>query len=108
MAEGAEDFVDDEGNEVQPDWASVSPAISSPDSARRQFLWDLRLGDAYDFMQNVVSHASQAESYFEQRFFHPSTMPYSPLTGKSSCDVTTQPCSFPVHDWPGSKAGFRI
>lgn len=39
LAEGSEDYIDDDGNEVEPPWASDFP--EAPDSARRQMLWRL-------------------------------------------------------------------
>lgn len=41
LAEGSEEFVDDDGNEVEPSWAQDFPEISSHDSNRRQYLWKL-------------------------------------------------------------------
>jgi hypothetical protein len=41
LAEGTEDYVDDEGNEVEPPWASDLPEDPSSDSARREMLWRL-------------------------------------------------------------------
>lgn len=41
LAEGSEEFVDDSGNEVEPSWAKNFPKTSSPDSNRRQYLWEL-------------------------------------------------------------------
>lgn|GEM_PF-1380914 len=41
LAEGAEDFVDDEGREIEPPWASDFPRVEPSPDARTQMLWKM-------------------------------------------------------------------
>lgn len=41
LAEGMEDFVDNNGNDVEPPWVTDFPETPSPDLDRRQFLWSM-------------------------------------------------------------------
>ena len=41
LAEGAEDFVDDEGRDVEPPWVTDFPTTAAPEDLRRQMLWNM-------------------------------------------------------------------